>query len=199
MHLRDTTDTEIEHIPLVMVRGHLTDLPVHALPDGFIERFYRRGERSSWAGIETRAGEFSTTDRALEHFAREFGPFEEAMEERCVFAIDESNGTPVGTATAWYNDARGPEWGRLHWVGVVPEHQGKGIGRSLVSVALRRMAAYHTKAYLTTQTTSVAAVRIYLDVGFRPSIESSKCRDGWRLMRTLLSHRALETREWEDR
>ena len=170
MQPRETASKQIEHIPLVMVRGHLTDLPPHAPPAGFAERFYRRGEQSSWAGVETRAGEFSTIDGALEHFAREFAPFEEAMEERCVFAIDESTGAPVGTATAWYNDARGSEWGRLHWVGVVPEHQGKGIGRSLVSAALRRMTSYHTKAYLTTQTTSVAAVRIYLDVGFRPSI-----------------------------
>jgi GNAT superfamily N-acetyltransferase len=190
--MQQPTSVQIEHIPLVMVRDHLSDLPAHAPPAGFSARFYRRGEESSWARVETAAGEFSSVERALEHFAREFGPYEDAMEERCVFAIDDRDGAPVGTATGWYNDERGAEWGRLHWVGVVPEHQGKGIGRALVGAALHRMAEHHTKAYLTTQTTSVAAVRIYLDVGFRPSIESARCRDGWRLMRSLLGHPALD-------
>ena len=197
MRPEKTTSTGIEHIPLVMVRDHLRDLPVHAPPAGVTVRSYRRGEQSSWARVETCAGEFPTIGRALEHFAREFGQHEDEMERRCLFAIDDRDGTPVGTATAWYDAGRGPEWGRLHWVGVVPEWQGNGIGRSLVSAALRQMAAAHSKAYLTTQTTSVAAVKIYLDIGFEPCLESPGCRDGWRLMATLLSHPMLETRRWE--
>lgn len=178
-------------LPLIMVRETLLDLPAPVRPAGFSHRLYRIGDRSVWARIETAAGEFPDTDAALRQFAQEFEPSQTDMEDRCFFAVDEGSGQEVATATAWYNEERGAEWGRLHWVGAVPEYHGLGLGRFLVALALHRFARDHARAYLTTRTTSVAAVKIYLDVGFRPSFETPGCPEAWAHMRSLIDHPAL--------
>ncbi len=178
-------------LPLIMVREDLLNLPAPVTPAGFSHRLYRDGDRDVWAEIETAAGEFPDVDAALRRFAEEFGPAEADMEDRCFFAVDNGSGRAVATATAWYNEERGAEWGRLHWVGALPDYHGRGLGRFLVALTLERLARDHQRAYLTTQTTSVAAVKIYLDFGFRPSFERPGCLEAWAHMRSLLEHPAL--------
>ena len=41
-----------------------------------------------------------------------------------------------------------------------------------MAAALEYMAANHTSCYLTTQTTSARAIRLYLQLGFRPLISA---------------------------
>ena len=192
MTITAAQERALEHIPVAMVREELTQLPSVPLPDGYRLRYYRRGEDCLWAEIETCVGEFPSVERALAHFEKEFGPHRDEMENRCLF-LEDANGRAIGTTTAWYNhDYHGKDHGRIHWVGIVPGYRGRKLAKPLMAAAMERLAESHERAYLTTQTTSARAIRMYLDFGFVPFVTSDECRRGWRLLAEVLEHPALE-------
>jgi GNAT superfamily N-acetyltransferase len=184
-------EADLERIPLTMCRETLDTLPTARLPVGYGFRFFGRNDDRTWARIETAAGEFSTTDKALARFRREFGGYDAELTQRCLFLIGPS-GEDIGTAMGWFGAGPGVQsWGRLHWVGIDPVWQGRGLSKPLVAEALRILGAHHDRAYLTTQTTSAVAVKVYLDYGFVPCNVVDPQRRGWRLMAETLRHPAL--------
>ena len=192
MRLTVASEKALEHIPLAMVREDLASLPSLALPEGYRLCTYRHGEENLWAAVEVSVGEFPTVDRALGHFEEEFGPYRDEMESRCVFLRDATDQV-IGTTTAWYSrDFHGQEYGRIHWVAIHPDYQGRKLAKPLMAAALERLAESHKRAYLTTQTTSARAIRMYLDFDFVPFIRSERCREGWQLLATVLDHPRLE-------
>jgi len=140
----------IPYFGLTMVRPKILDIPEAALPGGFSIRTYRTGDEEHWARIEQAAGEFKSTEAALRRFREEFGEYTDEMERRCLFVADERE-EPIGTTTAWYGELDGRVTGRIHWVAIVPEYQGRKLAKSLLSAALRTRAQFHDNAYLTTQ------------------------------------------------
>lgn len=182
------TSNNVECFKVTMVRENLDDIPQFAFPNGYRCRTFGRDEEGIWAEIESSVTEFKTTEKALEHFREEFGPFLDDFESRCHF-IENAEGKCIGTATAWYNRCfQGEEYGRLHWLGIVPEYQGRKLAKPLVCCVMNRLAASHERAYLTTQTTRYKAIKVYLDFGFRPLILTDNCLRAWHLMAELLNH-----------
>jgi len=176
----------VEKIDLVMVKDNLTSLSRYDLPAGFFYRMFQEGDDAIWAEIETSAGEFASDDLAIQHFRKEFGKFHQELYNRCVF-VDTEDGESIGTATAWFGDLLpGKTAGRLHWIAIKEKYQGRGIGKPLVSRAIQLLSAFHERAYLTTQTTSYKAVKLYLDFGFRPYIIDESQRTGWSMISRLL-------------
>ena len=113
---------------------------------------------------------------------------------RMVFVVNEA-GDKVATATAFYDirgiDQSGDGW--LHWVAVRREDQGRGLSKPLISHVIQIMKALgQTHCKIPTQTTTWVAVKVYLDLGFRP-IEKNlvNSRDGWRIIKRLTDHPAL--------
>ena len=97
-----------------------------------------------------------------------------------IFLTD--GGKPFATATAWFSDDD-PSEGRLHWVSVDRAHQGKGLSKPLVSLAMHRMRALGYKtAYLTTQTASWVAIKVYAQFGFRADVREEREIEGWKLV-----------------
>ncbi|MDF2716699.1 MAG: hypothetical protein K0R28_3624, partial [Paenibacillus sp.] len=138
--------------------------------------------------IEHAVDEFKSTEAAMRRFTEEFAPHIAEMEKRCLFVID-AQGLPIGTTTAWYGLLNGNRIGRIHWVAVIPEHQGKKLSKPLLSAALRTLAQFHEQAYLTTQTTSYKAVGMYLNYGFEPVMQTPECTEGWKWIGRLLGKR----------
>jgi hypothetical protein len=56
---------------------------------------------------------------------------------------------------------------------------------------MEELCKRYPKAYLTSQTTSYPAINIYLDLGFRPWIETNQDKIAWGLLKDLLKHPAL--------
>ena len=182
----------IPRLSVKMILHNLHNLSDYPLPDGYAARYFKKGDEHKWAEIETSAGEFSDVDSALKRFNDEFSPFLDEMEKRSVF-IDTNEGKSIGTATAWYNNEfMDGTFGRLHWVGIHQDFQGKGLGKPLVSAAMNCLKQFHAKAYLTTQTTSAIAIKIYLDFGFEPLLFSDQCPTAWRLLAQELKHPLLK-------
>ncbi len=189
----------MENIPLIMIVNNINALHEYALPENYRSRHFNRGDESIWAEVEKEAGEFASVQSGIEQLQKEFGPFMGEFEKRCFF-IENNEGKAIGTATAWYSsvlddynkDFQDMSWGRLHWVGIREDYQGKKLGKPLVSIAIKRLTQLHKKVYLTTQTTSIKAVNMYLDFGFVPYVSTETCEKGWRLMAHELNHPVLK-------
>jgi GNAT superfamily N-acetyltransferase len=55
----------------------------------------------------------------------------------------------------------------VHWVAIVPECQGIGLGKALMTLLCQRLRELgHDQAYLFTSSERVSAIRLYLRFGF---------------------------------
>jgi GNAT superfamily N-acetyltransferase len=178
------------YIPLTMVRDTMQDIPSFTCPDGFRIRAFVRGDQGNWARIEALASEFADQDEALHDFEDEFGSVLDLMEDRC-FLLETSQGEAIGTATAWFDDLAGEERGRVHWVGIVPEFQGRKLAKPLLSIVMSRLARDHSSAFLTTTTKSLRAINMYLDFGFVPALVEEGDKDHWRSIEQVLQRPIL--------
>ena len=174
-------DHSLPYIGLVMRLPTLDDLPEYALPENYDLRWFQSGDEGPWAEIEVSAGEFDNIQDALVGFRRSY-PNEEDLFERMFFLTD--RGVPFATATAWYGDGAFPPCeGRLHWVAIDSAHQRRGLSYPLVSLALERIKALgHRTVYLTTQTNSWPAVKVYHRFGFVPVLREEAEIEGWRIV-----------------
>jgi len=180
----------MEYIPVTMVRGNLMDIPQFPLPPGYSMRMYRPGDEASWLRLWQQSEPFKQI--APETFQRAFGDDLPAMRKRCFFLVA-PDGADAGTITAWYDRRYGKRrWGRIHWVCVVPEHQGKGLCKPMMTVAMNRFRSLgHRRAMLVTQTPRLRAIKVYLDFGFVPDMTADRAHDAWQLVALELHHPAL--------
>lgn len=176
-------------IPVRMVRPHLDNIPKAAFPEGFGIRTLRRDEGPLWTDVQRDAEEILTIQDDL--FARQFGDDPEGIEQRCFF-ITNPKGAAVGTISAWYKrDTPGEDVGRVHWVAVRPTYQGRGLARAGLAYTLRRLAQWHSSALLDTSTLRLPALKLYLDFGFVPDLDSPDAVAAWRAVGAVLNHPAL--------
>ena len=182
--------SEIPYFHLTMELADVASVQAPGIPAGFGISRYRPGAETDWARIERAAGEFPDEAKALAHFGSEFGAHSAQMQERCLF-LHGPDGIAIGTATAWHGEHGGSVIGRLHWVAIVPAFQRRGLSKPLVAAALALMRRWHDRAYLTTQTTSWVAVKVYLDFGFTPVHDRPDSREAWTLMARVLGDPAL--------
>jgi GNAT superfamily N-acetyltransferase len=180
---------DMERISLTMVH-HLKKIPDYPFPASYKMRSFTGKDEAKWASILTAAGEFPDQEAALRRFQEEFEPHLTDVKERMYF-IENEEGEAIGTATAWYGLQGGEEMGRIHWVGIVPEHQGKKLAKPLLCFLLEKLAGWHEKAYLKTQTTNVKAVNAYLGLGFVPFIQDETQKAGWELLEKELEKKIL--------
>ena len=170
-------DKTVPMIELAMRAKSLDSMPVFELPARYGWRYYQPGDDRIWAEIETSAEEFTNPEDGVKAFHR-FFPDEEALRQRMIFLTD--GGVPFSTATAWFEE---DGTGRLYWVSVDQAHQGRGLSKAVVSLAMHRMRELgHPSAYLTTQTPSWVAIKVYHRFGFRPEIQTDKEMEGWQIV-----------------
>ena len=174
-------DRSIPWIGLTMRLDSLDGAPRFDLPAEYGWRFFRPGDLEAWSAIEISAGEFDSPDRAAAGF-RKYYPTDDGLSERMFFLTD--GGVPFATATAWFGEGdHDASEGRLHWVGIDQAHQRRGLSYPLVSLALERMRRLgHRRAYLTTQTASWPAIRVYRRFGFVPMLCAEAEIEGWRIV-----------------
>ena len=68
---------------------------------------------------------------------------------------------------AWREVSKGSKWGRLHWLGVDPEHRRRGIARFLaVKVVQHLLSKGLDRIYLVTSYTYSKAIPLYKSIGF---------------------------------
>lgn len=176
-------------VSLRMIRWNMADIPQVPFPEGYSARAMRLDEADVWMDIIRDSKATSAVPR--DRFISEFGHDLESVEKRCFFIIDPS-GKAVGTISSWYHELNGKECGLIHWVGVLPEYQGLGLGKASLTYALNRMAEWHDCCFLHTSSEKVPAVCLYLSFGFEPDLSIPACLEGWRYIKRVSHHPALD-------
>ena len=189
-------DFSVKEISLAMAHPDLPGAPKLALPEGYAMRFYQgREDEAHWARIETSAEEFNKETDALERFEGYYGAWRAELPGRMMFLTDAS-GMPVGTVTGWSQQfpsvweiekppVNAPTDGRLHWVAIDAAHQGLGLSKPMVAAAMARMVELgHKTGYLTTQTCSWVAIKVYLALGWVSTMRGKPDEEeGWEIVR----------------
>jgi len=177
-----------------MIRENMDDIAQVAFPEGFGVRDMRTEDASLWTDIHWDAEPFIAKpfmEINEELFFREFGDDAAEIKQRLFFVVTDK-GVAVGTVGAWYSrDFKGADYGRIHWIAVRPAYQGLGLGKAALSCAMNRLAKWHRRCYLTTQTGRIPAIRMYLDFGFLPDLDPDGAADAWRGVREKLDHPVL--------
>ena len=127
------------------------------LPKGFLIRLCRPDELEIWKRI---AVDKAYMDYVTDYFNRTYAPRLSEFFRRCTFVCDAKD-KPVATSFIWKS------YGQINtigWTRTLPQYEGKGLGRALLSGILRD-AEY--PIYLHTQPTSIKAIKLYSDFGFK--------------------------------
>ena len=191
--LLDNHDGRIQYYEL-MLEADIQPMREIPLPEGYHYEMFRDGDRDAWIAIEQSARELTSHEQGLEVWKRFYEGHESELASRMVFVTTDA-GEKIATATAYYDirgfDPSGAGW--LHWVAVKRECQGKGLSKPMISHVIQIMKQLgYTHAKVPTQTTTWVAVKVYLDLGFRPIPKNLiHARDGWRIIKRLTDHAAL--------
>lgn len=162
-------DKTIPYFDVIMVRPAGAEaVRVPELPQGYAYRLYQSGDIAGWSRVEHSVDEFDTQAQARGYFMRSYLRHPRELPRRMVF-ITGPDGLPVATASAWWtDDERLGRVAQLHWVGAMPQVQGKGLGRAVTCKALSLFDTVGPAGdiWLTTQTWSHVAIGLYLSLGF---------------------------------
>ena len=119
---------------LFMICEQLNRDALRELPATYHVRNCRKDELDIWKAMP-----FDDPMEAKEYrqfmtdfFLAVYAPKGDLFYEKCLFVCDEHD-RPIGTAFIWkaYD-----EFNTVHWLKVLKEHEGKGIGRALLSIIM---------------------------------------------------------------
>ena len=169
-HTPDNTD-------VWMVHHDLMQAPAYSLPAGYAMRFFQPGDVATWLHVQQAAEEYLTI--SAETFTTHM-PDPDLWSQRVMFLLDPA-GTEIGSITAWH-DAQmlGHAAGLVHWVAIVPQAQGQGLARPMLSAALDVMRALgYRDAWLGTGAARIPAINLYLRFGFQPLLRGTGDAAAW--------------------
>lgn len=169
-------DTSVPHYPVLMVLGGHEPVGEVPMAEGYSLRPYDPSYKLPWVELHVELGQLPSVEEGLSYFERTYESDPDALRERMLLACDE-RGELAGTSSVWRGDHFGEPRLRVHWVGVSPRHQRRGLAKSLMLHTIRlydELAARgeaggadgHAPLYLTTQTESYVAVSMYRKLGF---------------------------------
>ncbi len=97
--------------------------------------------------------------------------------EKDLFFLD-FNGEHIGTVTAVYHPDK--NCGEVHMVGIRPDFRGKGLGKYLNDIAVKKLDSQGVDyIYLTTDEWRKGAVKSYLTSGFLPVEYDEGMQERW--------------------
>lgn len=172
-------DTSVPHYPVLMTLGAHEHAPEVILAPGYEFVLWDDRYREPWVRLHVTLGQLPSVGEGLDYFDRTYGSDPETLRRQMLLVCDEQ-GRLAGTSSVWRGDHFGEPRLRVHWVGVSPDHQRKGLAKALM---LKTIALYDellprceagelpyraAPLYLTTQTESYIAIGMYLRLGFEP-------------------------------
>ena len=152
------------------------------LPNGYTFRLCKRDELEVWKRV---VAEEQHVGYVSEYYDKVYKEHEDEFFRRCLFACD-ADEKPIASTFIWRS------YGLVNTVGwfrVLPEYEGKGIGRAILSEVLNNT---EFPVYLHTQPTSARAIKLYSDFGFKlitdPIIgyRNNDLKESWTYLKNVL-------------
>jgi len=156
---------------IILTCAGLTEACAPPAPEGYTLRAFRKGDERTWYDVWQRADKLGQIDRT--DIYKEFAAHRQLIPDRMFFVDYEDES--IATGSVWITDKHRsyPQhelWGQLHSIAVVPEHQGKGVGkwlcRNLMNASLE---IGYKNLYVETSRDREDAVRLYIALGFENS------------------------------
>jgi mycothiol synthase len=149
-----------------MIRTGMKAIPRGGMPEGYSWRRYRPGDADAWIQIIERTVGCKYSE---EQFLRELRDSPRFDPKELFFIVEKQAGQAVATGCAGRVTRGDDRHGYVHFVGVLPEHQGKGLGRAIMLLVLRSFARRgFCDAILDTDDFRLPALAMYLWLGFVP-------------------------------
>jgi len=176
----------VKNAPVKMILCDMDGIPAYPLPDNYSIRPYKPGDEASWVELQSCADKFNKID--IELFRKSFGYDENILSQRMLFLLSPDKKI-IGTAAAWFdNNYHGEKYGRIHWVAIHPDYQGKGLSKPLLSMVCQKLIQLgHDKCYLTTSSARIPAIKLYLKFGFEAEIINQKDENVWKDIKKALN------------
>lgn len=177
---RTGIDHAVPYTAVVMTRGDGKLEKAYPLPEGYRFAAFTPENEENWIRLQLAVTHVESYAQGKQIFREEFLQAGEeipcgdcpgyAETVRRTVLIKDAADTLVGVATLWTGDTFGKTWQRVHWVAVHPDHQGRGLAKCLIARMLQMYEEWncHGPIYLTTQTKTYRAVRVYAQLGFVP-------------------------------
>ena len=177
---RTGIDHAVPYTAVVMTRENGKLTKAYPLPEGYCFAAFTPEDEENWIRLQLEVTHVESYAQGKQIFREEFLQAPEGVPcEDCpgypevlqrTVQIKDSAGHLVGAATLWKGDTFGKVWQRVHWVAVHPDHQGKGLAKCLIArmLQLYEELGCDTPVYLTSQTKTYRAVRVYKQMGFAP-------------------------------
>jgi len=162
-------DKSVDYKSIIMKMEYskIQDIAMPKLPGGYSLRLFEKGDEDHWARVEASVLEFDSPNSAKDYFEKEYMPDLDELYKRCWFVLN-PEGMPIATANSWFANSGLGHKALLDWVAVCPDYQGLGIGRAVVSQAVKnfREVEAGNDIWLHTQTWSHVALKLYHSLGF---------------------------------
>lgn len=156
--------------------------PTVSVCPGYSLRTYQHGDEPGFCKVMALAGWPGWSDETLRPWMARIVP-------ECWFmAVHEASGEIVATAMGLHDHSdMHPFGGELGWVAANPAHAGKGLGRAVsAAVTARLMGAGYRNIHLYTEDERLAALNIYLKLGYVPLLTAPDMEDRWQVICSTL-------------
>src|SRR5690625_5033457 len=156
-----------EYVPdknIFMMCQKLKNEALNKLPKAFYVRNCKKSELDTWKAIHFDTYELATEyyDFMTEYFNQVYLPKGDLFYHSCIFVCNEDD-KPIGTCFLW--KAYDTIW-TLQWFKVLKGYEGKGIGRALLTIVIKRLSESEYPIFLHTHPSSYRAIKLYSDFGF---------------------------------
>lgn len=180
----ENRELSAKQLCMVIGAAGVRAMPDVVAPEGYALRGYRRGDEESM-GATLRAAGFTDWDADgvlgyLEDADRRAGSAVVAFEGRIVASTFASRmpAERVSPVTGTPGEPR--REGVLDYVATHPDHQGRGLGRATCTAVSRYLVAQGCKMVsLLTDDWRLAAIHLYLSLGYEPVMNREDMPDRW--------------------
>ena len=162
-------------LQMIWPKDRLDRPPAEPAPDGYELRTYRESDEAAHAALMRAAGFTTWTDEKTRQSLPSCVP------GGFFVILHAPTRALVATAMARHNPTEHhPAGGELGWVAGDPRHSGKRLGRAVCAAATRRfLEAGYSDIYLLTDDFRLAAIKIYLRLGFEPMQHCEGMTERW--------------------
>lgn len=155
---------EIPDLHLFMMCEKINPKALSDLPNGFHVRNCRKNELDIWKAMPFDTIELTKQyyDFMTQYYDSVYSEKEELFYQKCLFVCNDED-KPIATCFAWkaYDKIT-----TIHWLKVLKEYEGKGIGRALLSIVMKHLNQVEFPVFLHTHPNSYRAIKLYSDFGF---------------------------------